>query len=550
MPTKSVLLLSLASVLCLWVAQPPLGLWPLALGALVPLIVFIDQADDPKRQQHFLIWLAGLVYWLFTLQGLRHAHPAMALGWIALSVYLACYLPLFVFVARKLIRYGIPLSASVPIAWVGLECIRNYLASGISVAMLGHTMANVPVMTQIADLLGTYGVSFVVSLSSVALFLFWKVYQKQVNFPEVRKPLAIIGAIFGATIAYGVFRLQETSDESLATFALIQRDEKVEYVQDSEREIQIVEGYTEQTMEAAESSGVPIDAIVWPESMATGGVPWYTAEEEAKVPSMMKMSQDEFNGMIRAGQSFVEQRAFVLQRNAQLAAESDVQPHLILGSAVIRYDERPYIYSGALHLEPRGEMKEWYGKTHLVMFGEYVPLVGSIQRIRAKLPGGMGIDVGPGPKIFTVGETKVSPNICIETAVERVTVNQAKFLWNWRQMPDVIVNVTNDGWFDDSSILEHHLRCAQLVAVGIRRPILSAANNGPTASIDSAGRIVERLATGTNGSIIATPTRDHRNSIYLRIGDLPAKVLAFVCILAVFERLIRRIKERIDGARS
>ena len=100
-------------------------------------------------------------------------------------------------------------------------------------------------------------------------------------------------------------------------------------------------------------------------------------------------------------------------------------------------------------------------------------------------------------------------------------------------MPDVIVTVTNDGWFDDSSVIEHHLRCAQLVAVGCRRPILSAANNGPTAWIDSSGRVVDRLSTGSNGAIIATPIRDERTSLYVRMGDWPAKVLALVSLIAL-----------------
>ena len=145
----------------------------------------------------------------------------------------------------------------------------------------------------------------------------------------------------------------------------------------------------------------------------------------------------------------------------------------------------------------------------------------------------MGLTVGPGAKSFPINGTAIAPNICIETAVERVTVNQMSSLQAANQSPDVIVTVTNDGWFDQSSVIEHHLRCAQLVAVGCRRPILSAANNGPTAWIDSNGQIVERLSTGSSGSIMATPKRDPRASLYVRIGDWPAKLLAIVSLIAL-----------------
>ena len=96
--------------------------------------------------------------------------------------------------------------------------------------------------------------------------------------------------------------------------------------------------------------------------------------------------------------------------------------------------------------------------------------------------------------------------------------------------PDVIVTVTNDGWFDSTSVIDHHLRCAQMVAIACRRPVLSAANNGPTAWIDSRGQIVERLDTGDSGAVIATPTRDERISLVVRMGDWPA---AATLILAV-----------------
>ena len=78
---------------------------------------------------------------------------------------------------------------------------------------------------------------------------------------------------------------------------------------------------------------------------------------------------------------------------------------------------------------------------------------------------------------------------------------------------------------------------AQMVAVTGRRPILSAANNGPTAWIDSSGRVVKRIPRGTNGSVIATPVADDRESIYLTISDWPARVMALVFVLFIVEAL-------------
>ena len=125
------------------------------------------------------------------------------------------------------------------------------------------------------------------------------------------------------------------------------------------------------------------------------------------------------------------------------------------------------------------------------------------------MPPELGLKTGAGPKRFEINGKSVSPNVCIETAVERVTVNQLRQLRQSGGLPDVIVTVTNDGWFDDSSVIDHHRRCAQLVAVGCRRPILSAANNGPTVWIDSRGQVIEQVANRSNGVLIATPQQDH-----------------------------------------
>jgi apolipoprotein N-acyltransferase len=132
-----------------------------------------------------------------------------------------------------------------------------------------------------------------------------------------------------------------------------------------------------------------------------------------------------------------------------------------------------------------------------------------------------------------VGTALVSPNICIETAVERVTVDQLRTLRRSGSPADVVVTVTNDGWFDRSSVIDHHRRSAQLVAVGIRRPILSAANNGPTVWIDSRGQTVQSIPTGASGVIMARPQRDARSSLYLQVGDWPARFCAIASLVAI-----------------
>ena len=477
----------------------------------------------------------GLVYWLISLQGLRHAHPVMYVCWFALSAYLSVYGVLFVAVCRQMLSRSVPLWIAAPISWIGLECIRNYFATGISAAMLGHAMADVSVMIQVADLFGSYGVGFVIVAANVALFETLRQI-RGINYNDQFIP-AILAAVVlvGGNLTYGYIQLQYHDDDPLATFALIQRSEAVEYGQDQNREAEIYINYARDSVNALSVSRKQVHAVVWPESMYTGGVTWMMASDDTVPPEVFGGTKLEFIQQVKDQQEYFKTKSKDLLRalagSHRSASSSAKPPQLIVGCGVVDFGEYPRTYSGIVNIDASGDLVDWYGKTHLVMFGEYVPIIGSIAVLKSLLPDGIGVTPGDGPKLFRVRNTSISPNICIETAVERVAVNHLAELRSRGELPDVIVTVTNDGWFDDSSVLDHHLRCAQLVAVGCRRPILSAANNGPTAWIDSSGRLVQHLDHGTNGSIIATPSKDDRISTYVRIGDWPARILALLCLI-------------------
>ncbi|NND98285.1 MAG: apolipoprotein N-acyltransferase [Pirellulaceae bacterium] len=539
-PTRQIFRCVAAAAVLQWLSQPPLALAPVAAIAIVPWLMIISISNAPSRRGYWTIWGVGAIYWLVSLQGLRHAHPAIYVGWFALAAYLSVYGVLFVAITRRMIDRHIPIWIAAPVSWVGLECVRNYFATGISAIMLGHTMADVAMMTQIADTFGTYGVSFVLVSINVAAFTALNAWRRRndesssVHAPWVMS-LLVAAILTVATLIYGTYRLGENRGDELATFALIQRSEHVEYVPDEEREIRIFNNYVRQSLQAVSAAQRDVDAIVWPESMLSGGRAWMIADKDATPPEQFGGSLDEFQLAIDYQQTSFLTRIQDVQQALAAASPDHKVPHLIGGCGVVRYRDIPHAYSGIVHVDSDGELADWYGKTHLVMLGEYVPLVQWIPGLQSILPPGLGLATGAGPKRMMVGETSFAPNICIETAVERVTVNHLSQLHAQSKLPDAVITVTNDGWFDDSSVIDHHLRCAQLVAVGCRRPVLSAANNGPTAWIDSNGKIVESLATGSDGAVIATPLKDPRISNYLFIGDWPARLLALISLILLVD---------------
>ncbi|PNY34884.1 apolipoprotein N-acyltransferase [Rhodopirellula baltica] len=524
----------IAAMALRWTAQPPVGLWPCVFVAIVPLLILAKSPANSgtgrlTRRHYLAILLAATVYWALSLQGLRHANPLIYPCWLALAGYLASFSVMFVWVLQRINR-GNDLLV-VPIVWVGLECVRNYFLTGISVLMLGHSLADVPQLIQIADLGGTYAVSFLIVVVNVAVFQ-WTTWFCGKPRPSLVTPLvstAIASVLLVAAVGYGRWRLAYPLATGPATIALIGRNEPIEYVQTKERELEIFQAYLEESVAAIKKNEEKIDAVVWPESMMTGTLPWIIGDGNPDDAKRNGVTMDEVTDWLNEQrQRFLFRASNVLQVLADGNGPANQPPHFIGGCAVVEYSDTTKAYSSLVHVTPNAEVADWYGKMHLVMFGEYIPFIKSIPWVKDFVPPGLGIDTGDGPRVFDVNGVGLSANICIETAVERVSVNHFRVLRNQnRPLPDAIVTATNDGWFDDSSVIEHHKRCAQLLAVVCRRPVLSAANNGPTVWIDSYGRVVDQLTQGTNGHLVAKPQIDDRLSLAVRIGDWPARL----CVL-------------------
>jgi apolipoprotein N-acyltransferase len=110
--------------------------------------------------------------------------------------------------------------------------------------------------------------------------------------------------------------------------------------------------------------------------------------------------------------------------------------------------------------------------------------------------------------------------------------------------PDVMINISNDGWFRGSSILDHHFNSAIVAAVENRIPVLVASNTGITAWIDGDGKVVERLAKMDPGWILAQPVPDGRVGYWSYWGDWPAKLVTFIGLLPGIRAVLLKFRRR------
>ncbi len=164
------------------------------------------------------------------------------------------------------------------------------------------------------------------------------------------------------------------------------------------------------------------------------------------------------------------------------------------------------------------------------MFGEYVPLADRFPWLHRLTPLAVSLTPGEQPAMFTVGKLRIAPNICFENVLSHFIRGQVNELRAQGRSPNVLVSLTNDGWFWGSSELDMHLACAAFRAVECRMPLLIAANTGFSAWIDGDGRIRAQGPRRAADLVIAEVRGDGRDSLYLDFGDWFAAGCLAACI--------------------
>ncbi len=556
---------AMASAVVLWAAFPPVG-WSL-LAWIAPLgwLHIAARAPTLSRRNYITLWLSGCVFWLATLQGIRLAYWPLYFGWLALSLYLAAYIPAFVFVVRKMqTAWRLPLFLAAPVGWVALEFARTYILTGYCANMVAHSQVDLVALVQIADIFGAFGVSFVVmtgagaftAIVSPALPALEKSGAGQSGggqageSKETQESLIVslrrnlrgataAVALVLASVSYGQMRLRQADEiasqrPGLLTTLLVQENAPTFFEPDENRIKQAWDDYVENTRQLTQSMG-PADLVVWPESTFSAGLPWLDPELPDRLPDDVAENEQAF---LAARQQLASDFNYKVRLTQQAATSDDAQapPVLLLGCDSGRVTARKLEkFNSAILVDAAGQVTKSYDKMHRVMFGEYIPLGPLLKPLRDSYP--IGIDAGTNPVMMEVAGAKIAPNICFESMMPRVLLRQLRELVGRDENPQVLVNLSNDSWFRGSSMLDHHLACTRLCSIELRKPTLVAANTGLSAWIDGGGRLVECTERGAVTGILAEPREDNRFSGPIRFGGYP---LAWFCLLAVAAAFVRR----------
>jgi apolipoprotein N-acyltransferase len=178
--------------------------------------------------------------------------------------------------------------------------------------------------------------------------------------------------------------------------------------------------------------------------------------------------------------------------------------------------ERRRAYNSLMAFGPGGGLAALYDKIHLVPFGEYLPFQETLEGIGieqlTRWRGGFSAGRNPRPLMHLPGLPPIGALICYEAVFPAAVVQGS-------ERPGVLMNVTNDGWFGNTTGPHQHFHQARVRAVEEGLPLVRVANNGISAVIDPDGRVLAKLDLNVRGVIDSSLPAARTPPIYARFGD-------------------------------
>ena len=509
--------------LLLWLAFPPVGLWPLGWIATVPFMLLVATPSLTGRRPYRQIWLGGFLYWLGTFYFIPIPHWALWAGWLVVSFYLSLYLPLFIFAARVLVhRLHIPVVLAGPMVWVGIEWLRSNLLTGMAMVCLSHTQYTQPHAIQIADLFGGYTLTFLMAMFAAALVP-WAHWSNSNTARSRWLGATVAGSVLATVLLYGHFKLQqnwtirsESTNEQRsqlepneAHVALIQGSIDTEFPKNQDEQTAYFRKRDQEYFQLSQQAvhdWPRLDLMIWPES----SFPY----PDFSIDSAMAQQNPQ---IIEQYRDAAKQVWSAINRGSKQPIE------MLVGTTSYADDS---IYNAAILLNRNGETTTRYFKNHRVMFGEYVPFADWFPLLQELTPIGRGLTAGTHPASFEIQGVTFAPNICFESTVPHLIRRQVNQLTREGTPPDALINITNDGWFFGTSCLDLHLACNVFRAVEMRKTNLVCANTGFSAQIDPHGKILQqgpRRETATLKTVVRRLR--HTQSLYQTVGDVPVMII-------------------------
>jgi apolipoprotein N-acyltransferase len=522
-------------------AMAPFFAWPILWLTLPALVWLIDGAlsaradGDGRPRRDDLIaaawigWWFGFGYFLAGLFWIGEAFLVEAEVFAALLPVAVTLMPagLALFYAAatalsaSLWRPGAMRVVVLALALAAAEWLRGHVLSGFPWNGLGYALTYPLSLMQSAGLIGIYGLALVaVLIFALPLVLWAEAPDGQGGRRAKLTALAIAILPLLAAAAYGHVRLAQNNWGAVpgVRIRIVQPSVPQREKWRPENQGQIFRDHLE--LSATNPAGARdelarITHVVWPEA-AMPFLPLEHPEALAAIGRLLPKGVQLITGALRM----------------------ELQP-------ADRDRPRRY-FNSLLVFGEQGSLVALYDKIHLVPFGEFLPLQPVLEAVGlrplTRKRGRFETGVVPRPLLRIPGLPAVAPIICYEAIFPGAIVEGA-------ERPGAMLNVTNDGWFGNTTGPRQHLHQARVRAVEEGLPLIRAANNGISAMIDAQGRVVARLDLDVRGVIDADLPAALPPPIYARFGDLLFLLMWLAAAAAVVrDRMVNG--RRTDAAPS
>ncbi len=532
--------------------------------ALTPLLAAVwfsepKKKGKPRWRHGFLLgFIAGMgffltnLWWLWSMEKVAGSFWAGLGSWLALPAYLALYFAAFGAFAATVGRWVpkepgkgkmhvvapslevLRMAALNGAAWCGLEWLRGVLLTGFSWNGLGVALHDYLMLIQITDIIGVAGLSGIIMFANcIALATVIRLVREFQERKRMRPHLDFaigMGVIIGVFL-YGFKQVTGPPPESTEIHAaIIQLNTPIDdkFSGDSEVINRIASEYVDFTQMVVHNDAV--DLVVWPETSLPDR---FTAGH----------IQNYLNDAVLPSGNF----------NLLLGMEEET-----LGG------EKIFNSIGLM----KGDTSNYqsHKKIHLVPFGEYIPFRGTWFPVFEWMFGGIiAKDFTPGTsyeplKLTSNAGEKIDivPLVCFE---DTLPDHARKFM---KSGPQLMVTVTNNGWFFESANSHQHVANSLFRCVELKRPMARAANTGVSCFIDEHGNLFDRYAesefrrvisdeltgnTFTRGFLSAKlkiPT-DPPMTFYAKHGNLFSKVAGMIALIFAIIAIVRGRREKSRG---
>ncbi len=551
-PFIAALILGAVFAVVFGLAYPPFDLWGLALVAPLPLILIAQRTRGSWRSA-VAVALASSPMWWWHHDWIGDITGA---GMPALVVYLCCWTGLFILVGSRISKRwpNLPAWIWAPVAWTAIELLRGEVVMhGYSWFMVGEPL----LLASPWVVLGMYTTGFLVVVWNGSLSDLVNRWGRTGCMCVVHAGVVVSSSVLVVLGAQMLLEKRAGSGQTVR-IGIVQTDvpqsNKVNW--EIEDRVRDLEHFLAMTREVAAMTPPP-DIIVWPETMFPG---------DTLSPDVVAQQRDAGLAYASLGlpATYFHDQLMEVQRElgipmivgaiARDGYHLDIKPS---GGAEMHTDA---IYNSAFVVVDGEVQPGRYDKEFLTPFGEVMPYISAWPWLEQKLLalGATGLtfelSAGTNQKPLVVplrdGRTiRVAPQICFEATMPS-PVRHLVFEHGKRRA-DVIVQITNDGWFGDFTPgKEHHMLLAQWRAAELGTPAVRIANTGISGSIDARGRDItgvpledRNLCEWTHVFTVALPDPDSV-TLFARGGWAAAWLAMPVCLVLL---IWPRKRNRTEG---